>query len=92
MGIVVIALVIGLIVLANRVQQQEAETFHKLFDLLLLGLNAPLFIIGVLLVFQANELRAIINLEIDSPTAVGRLGCHCQFSLNPAQSRAILTF
>lgn len=71
MGIVVIVLVIGLIVLANRVRQQEAETFHKLFDLLLLGLNAPLFIFGVLLVFQTNELRAIVDLAIDSPTAVG---------------------
>ena len=71
MGIIEISLVVGLIVLANRVQQQEAETFHKLFDLLLIGLNAPLFILGVLLVFQASELRAIIDLQLDSPTAVG---------------------
>ena len=71
MGILEITLVVGLIVLANLVRQQEAETFHKLFDLLLIGVNAPLFIIGVLLVFQANELRAVVDLALDSPTAVG---------------------
>lgn len=71
MGIFEITLVIGLIVLANQVRKQEAETFHKLFDLLLIGLNAPLFFVGVLLVFQSNELRAIIDFSLDSPTAVG---------------------
>ena len=71
MGIFEIALVVGLIVLANMVRQQEAETFHKLFDLLLIAVNAPLFFVGVLLVFQANELRAVIDLRLASPTAVG---------------------
>ena len=71
MGLFEITLVVGLIVLANWVRQQEPETFHKLFDLLLLGLNAPLFFVGVLFVFQANELRAIIDLNLDSPTAFG---------------------
>lgn len=71
MGLLGLALLLGVIILANRVQQEEAETFHKLFDLLLIGLNAPLFILGVLLVFQTNELRAVIDLELDSPTAVG---------------------
>jgi membrane protease YdiL (CAAX protease family) len=71
MGIVEISLVIGLILLANRVQQEQAETFHKLFDLLLIALNAPLFILGVLFVFQTNQLRAIVNLNLDSPTAFG---------------------
>jgi len=58
-------------VLANLVRAQEAETFHKLFDLLLIGLNVPLFFVGVLFVFQANELRAIVNLNLDSPAAFG---------------------
>ncbi|VAW42586.1 hypothetical protein MNBD_CHLOROFLEXI01-3084, partial [hydrothermal vent metagenome] len=71
MEIVGIALLVGLIVLANEVQKQEAETFHKLFDLLMLGLNVPLFFVGVLLVFQFNELRAIVDVSLDSPTAVG---------------------
>ena len=71
MGIFEITLVVGLIVLANIVRQQEAETFHKLFDLLLLAVNAPLFFVGVLLVFQTNELRQLIDLQLDSPTAVG---------------------
>lgn len=71
MGFVEISLVVGLIILANRVQQEKAETFHKLFDLLLIGINAPLFFLGVLFVFQANELRAIVNLNLDSPTAFG---------------------
>jgi uncharacterized protein len=63
--------VLGLIVLANLVKQQETETFHKLFDLLLIALNAPLFFLGVLFVFQANELRSIVQLNLDSPTAFG---------------------
>lgn len=71
MGIFEITFVVGLIVLANQVRKQEAETFHKLFDLLLIGLNAPLFFVGVLLVFQSNELRAVIDFSLDSPTAVG---------------------
>lgn len=71
MGIFEISLVIGLIVLANWVKAQEAETFHKLFDLLLIGLNVPLFFVGVLFVFQANELRAMVNLNLDSPAAFG---------------------
>ncbi len=71
MEIVGIVLLIGLILLANEVQKQEAETFHKLFDLLMLGLNVPLFFVGVLLVFQFNELRAVVDVRLDSPTAVG---------------------
>ncbi len=71
MGIFEISLVIGLIVLANWVKAQEAETFHKLFDLLLIGLNVPLFFMGVLFVFQANELRAMVDLNLDSPAAFG---------------------
>ncbi|WP_420631151.1 CPBP family intramembrane glutamic endopeptidase [Candidatus Leptofilum sp.] len=71
MAIVVVLLIVGLIFLANVVRQQEAETFHKLFDLLLIGLNAPLFFVGVLLVFQNNELRDIVDFRVDSPTAVG---------------------
>ncbi len=71
MGIFEILLVLGLIVLANLVKQQETETFHKLFDLLLIALNAPLFFLGVLFVFQANELRSIVQLNLDSPTAFG---------------------
>ncbi|GJM39990.1 MAG: hypothetical protein DHS20C20_02720 [Ardenticatenaceae bacterium] len=71
MEIVIVLLVVGLIFLANAVRQQEAETFHKLFDLLLIGVNAPLFFAGVLLVFQYNELRSIIDIQVDSPTAVG---------------------
>ncbi|WP_420642151.1 CPBP family intramembrane glutamic endopeptidase [Candidatus Leptofilum sp.] len=71
MIIVIVLLVVGLIILANAVRQQEAETFHKLFDLLLIGLNAPLFFVGVLLVFQYNELRDFVDLQVDSPTAVG---------------------
>jgi len=71
MGILVLLLIVGLIILANLVRKQEAETFHKLFDLLLIGLNAPLFIFGMLLVFQSSELRAMMDLAVDSPTAVG---------------------
>jgi len=71
MGIFEISLVVGLIVLANWVKAQEAETFHKLFDLLLIGLNVPLFFMGVLFVFQANELRAMVDLNLDSPAAFG---------------------
>jgi len=71
MGLFEISLIVGLIVLANWVSTQEAETFHKLFDLLLIGLNAPLFFLGVLFVFQANELRAMVNLNLDSPAAFG---------------------
>ena len=71
MGPFEVTLVVGLIVLANWVRQQEAETFHKLFDLLLIGLNVPLFFVGVMFVFQANELRSVINLNLDSPTAFG---------------------
>ena len=71
MGIFEISLVIGLIVLANWVKAQEAETFHQLFDLLLIGLNVPLFFMGVLFVFQANELRAMVDLNLDSPAAFG---------------------
>lgn len=66
-----VGLVLGLILLANRVQMEKAETFHKLFDLLLIGLNAPLFFLGIMLVFQTSELRSLINLNLDSPTAVG---------------------
>lgn len=71
MGLFEISLVVGLIVLANLVRAQEAETFHKLFDLLLIGLNVPLFFTGVLFVFQASELRAIVDLNLDSPAAFG---------------------
>lgn len=71
MGLFEISLIVGLIVLANLVRVQEAETFHKLFDLLLIGLNAPLFFMGVLFVFQANELRTIVDLNLDSPVAFG---------------------
>lgn len=71
MELVGILLLVGLIILANQVRQQEAETFHKLFDLLMIGLNVPLFIVGVLLVFQFNELRAAVDIHLDSPTAVG---------------------
>lgn len=71
MAFVIVLLIVGLIFLANAVRQQEAETFHKLFDLLLIGVNAPLFFVGVLLVFQYNELRALIDYTVDSPTAVG---------------------
>jgi membrane protease YdiL (CAAX protease family) len=71
MEILIILLILGLIILANIVRQQEAETFHKLFDLLLIGINVPLFLFGVLLVFQTNELRAFVELQMDSPTAVG---------------------
>ncbi len=71
MGIFEISLVVGLIVLANWVKAQETETFHKLFDLLLIGLNVPLFFVGVLFVFQANELRTVVNLYLDSPAAFG---------------------
>lgn len=71
MELAVLLLIVGLILLANKVRQQEAETFHKLFDLLLIGLNAPLFFFGVLLVFQTNELRKYVELQMDSPTAVG---------------------
>ena len=71
MGIVAIFVVIGLIILANVVRRQEPETFHKLFDLLLIGVNAPLFFVGVLLVFQYNELRNFLDVQVDSPTAVG---------------------
>lgn len=71
MGLFEITLVVGLIVLANLVQQQKSETFHKLFDLLLLGLNAPLFFVGVLFVFQSNQLRTLIELNLDSPVAFG---------------------
>jgi len=71
MGIFEISLIVGLIVLANMVRAQEAETFHKLFDLLLIGLNVPLFFVGVLFVFQANELRSVVNLNLDSPAAFG---------------------
>ncbi len=71
MGIFEISLVVGLIVLANIVRAQEAETFHKLFDLLLIGLNVPLFFVGVLFVFQTNELRSMVDLNLDSPVAFG---------------------
>jgi uncharacterized protein len=71
MGIFEISLVASLIVLANLVQRQEAETFYKLFDLLMIALNVPLFFLGVLFVFQTNELRGIVQLNLDSPTAFG---------------------
>ncbi|MCP4417766.1 MAG: CPBP family intramembrane metalloprotease [Chloroflexi bacterium] len=64
-------LIIGLIILANQVHLQEAGTYHKLFDLLMLGLNAPLFLAGVLLLFQSNDLRTIVDVNIDNPTVVG---------------------
>ena len=71
MGIFEISLVASLIVMANLVQRQEAETFYKLFDLLMIALNVPLFFLGVLFVFQTNELRGIVQLNLDSPTAFG---------------------
>lgn len=71
MGIFEILLVVGLIVLANLINKQETETFHKLFDLLLVWLNVPLFLVGVLFVFQTNELRSFIDLNLESPTAFG---------------------
>lgn len=71
MGLVEISLVVGLIVMANWVKKQEGETFHKLFDLLLIWLNAPLFFLGVLFVFQSSELRNIVELNLDSPIAFG---------------------
>ncbi|MBK8905521.1 MAG: CPBP family intramembrane metalloprotease [Anaerolineaceae bacterium] len=71
MGIIEITLVVGLIVLANVVKKQNSDTFIKLFDLLLIWLNAPLFLLGVLFVFQTNELRSMVNLQLDSPVAFG---------------------
>ena len=71
MEILLLLLIIGLIILANMVRQQEAETFHKLFDLLLIGVNVPIFILGMLLVFQSTELRTLLTLRVDSPTATG---------------------
>lgn len=71
MGIIEITLVVGLIVLANLVKKQNSDTFIKLFDLLLIWLNAPLFLLGILFVFQTSELRSMVNIELDSPVAFG---------------------
>lgn len=71
MGIVEITLVVGLIVLANVVKKQNSDTFIKLFDLLLIWLNAPLFLLGVLFVFQTSELRSMVSIQLDSPVAFG---------------------
>ena len=71
MGIVEITLVVGLIVLANVVKKQNSDTFIKLFDLLLIWLNAPLFLLGVLFVFQTSELRSMVTVQLDSPVAFG---------------------
>jgi membrane protease YdiL (CAAX protease family) len=71
MGIIEITLVVGLIVLANVVKKQNSDTFIKLFDLLLIWLNAPLFLLGVLFVFQTSELRSLVSIQLDSPVAFG---------------------
>lgn len=71
MGIVEISLVTGLILLANWVKKQNSDTLIKLFDLLLIWLNAPLFLLGVLFVFQTQELRAMVDLQLDSPVTFG---------------------
>ena len=71
MGIIEITLVVGLIVLANLVKKQNSDTFIKLFDLLLIWLNAPLFLLEILVVFQTSELRSMVNIELDSPVAFG---------------------
>lgn len=71
MDIFTLAFAVGLILLANKVQQLKSDTFLKLFDLLLMSLNAPIFVLGILLVFQMANLNAISDLPVENATTIG---------------------
>ncbi|MCA9917670.1 MAG: CPBP family intramembrane metalloprotease [Anaerolineales bacterium] len=52
-------------------QQLKSDTFLKLFDLLLMGLNAPIFILGILLVLQMADLSAVMNVPPENWVTIG---------------------
>lgn len=71
MDIYTLVVAASLIVLANKIQQVKSDTFLKLFDLLLMSLNIPVFLLGILLVFRLANLGAVTDLPIENVVGVG---------------------
>lgn len=71
MDIFTLAFAVGLIIVANKIQQLKSDTFLKLFDLFLMSLNVPGFILGILLVFRLADLNAVLTVPIENVVAIG---------------------
>ncbi|HEX6384779.1 MAG TPA: CPBP family intramembrane glutamic endopeptidase [Anaerolineae bacterium] len=74
-GITEIIFVLGLILLANIIEKSRNEQYFRLFGWLLLALNIPLFLMGVLFVLipedQLAALEASTGLAIENTLAFG---------------------
>lgn len=75
MGIFVVALVAGLILLANHVRQTAQDTYYKLYDVLLMMLNTPVFLLGVFFVFLNEDqwlvLQSALGVPLNNPMGLG---------------------
>lgn len=60
-NIVEVIIVLGLILLANAIAASRNEQSYWLFDWLLLAFNAPLFLVGVVLVLAPEDQLAILE-------------------------------